>query len=43
LLLDREGNLLLIGFRSPPPAEPADQETGSNRRQMWVSRYELGF
>lgn len=43
LLLDRDGNLLLSGFRSPPPAEPADQETGSNRRQMWVSRYELGF
>lgn len=43
LLLDREGNLLLSGFRSPPPAEPGEQEAASNRRQLWVSRYELGF
>jgi hypothetical protein len=43
LLLDREGNLLLSGFRSPPPTEPGDQETASNRRQLWLSRYELGF
>jgi hypothetical protein len=43
LLLDREGNLLLSGFRSPPPDTPGDQETVSKQRQLWVSRYELGF
>lgn len=44
LLVDRDGNVLVTGFRIPDATEDYDRNAPEiARRQLWVSRYELGF
>lgn len=44
LLVDRDGNVLVTGFRIPDATGDYDKNAPEiARRQLWVSRYELGF